>query len=594
MTNLSLTTEKITKMKNLLFGLTSFVLLTFNSCKTDTDNIKLFPVKAGEKWGYVDDKGQYVINSQFEDAYNFSEGLALFKSADGKYGFIGEDGKYVINPIYKYANSFSEGMACVVMENGKPQFIDKNNKILFTVDKAEYCFGFKEGLARVQIKGKYGFIDNTGKIIVNPIYEDAQDFKEGLAAVAKKDEKKDEVLWGYIDKTGAVKINFQFVKDKDKFCEPGSFRDGLAFTSSDGKQWGCIDKEGKYQINPQFEGDFGNPYEFINGVSLVSQGGSYGYIDKKGKYIINPQFKEARRFSANNFAAVQHSDGKWGFINKEGKYEINPQFEEVAVGFFGEIAFVKSSDKYGIIDKKGLYIVNPQFDDVKLYDIGSNYGVKTDYVDNDGIAEMIFEKCSSTQHFGYDNKTTLGKIIDDYPNVDISDLEPYRLKIKNPKITLSDMVEIGSLILGFGEKTYTETPIYKTVQKYHYYYGYYNDQEFVKMDKKIQTSSPLSYAILDFKLQSSGKGKGKTLAEAIKGQAIKKMGVTEVTELDVKNTDFKGMYFLKNSNLLVYIEYTQDEDDEKSEPTVVVTVVNKNYDTSFDELAKTLAENFNQ
>ncbi|MCS6955111.1 MAG: WG repeat-containing protein, partial [Candidatus Calescibacterium sp.] len=593
MTYLYLITEKTIKIKKLLFGLTSFVVLTFNSCTTDTDKIKLFPIKAGEKWGYVDSKGQYVINSQFEDAYNFSEGLALVKSADGKYGFIDEDGKYVINPIYKDANSFSEGLACVVMENGKPQFIDKNNKILFTVDKAEYCFGFKEGLARVIIKGKYGFIDKTGKIIISPIYEEAQDFKEGLAAVAKKDEKTDEVLWGYIDKTGAVKINFQFVGKL--FCTPGSFSDGLAFTSSDGMQWGCIDKDGKYQINPQFEGDFVNRYKFINGVSLVSQGGSYGYIDKKGKYIINPQFKDARRFSANNLAAVQHSDGKWGFINKEGKYEINPQFEEVAIGFFGKIAFVKSSDKYGIIDQKGLYIVNPQFDDVKLYDIGSNYGVKTDFVDYDGIAQMIFEKCSSNQYFGYDNKTTLGKIIDDYPYVDISDLEPYSLEIENPKITLSDMVEISSLNLGFGEKTYSETPIYKTVQKYNYYYGYYYyDKEFVKMDKKIQTSSPLCYAALEFTLQSSGKGKGKTLAEAIKDQAIKKMKVTEVTDLDIKNTDFKGMYILKNSDLLVHIIYTQDEDDEESEPTLIVGVVNKNYGISFDELAEKLVENYNE
>jgi hypothetical protein len=242
-----------------------------------------------------------------------------------------------------------------------------------------------------------------------------------------------------------------------------------------------------------------------------------------------------------------------------------------------------------------LYIVNPQFDDVKLYDIGSNYGVETDYVDNDGIAEMIFEKSSSTQFLGYDNKTTLGKIINDYPDVDISDLKPYNLKIKNPKVTLSDMVEIGSLNLGFDEKTYTETPIYKTVQKYNYWYGgYYNDKEFVRMDKKIQTSSPLSYVTLDYELQSSGKGKGKTLAEAIKGQAIKKMKVTEVKELNVKNTDFKGMYILKNSDLLVYIKYTQDEDDEKSKPTVAVAVLNKNYDTSFDELAKNLAEDFNE
>lgn len=600
MTHISLkyetTIKNPTHMRNKILILATTVALAFSSCTTDTDSVKLFPIKAGDKWGYVDNKGQYVINSQFEEAFNFSEGLALFKSTDGKFGFIGEDGKYVINPIYKDANSFSEGLAAVVMENGKPQFIDKDNKILFSVDKAEYCLGFKEGLARVKIKGKWGFIDKTGKVVVNPIYEDAQDFSDGLAAVAKKDEKKDEVKWGYIDKSGAVKINFQFVKDKDKwFCEPGSFTDGLAFTSSDGKQWGCIDKDGKYQINPQFEGDFGNPYEFKNGVSLVAQGGSYGFIDKKGKYVINPQFKEARRFSGNNFAAVQHSDGKWGFINKEGKYEINPQFEDVAVGFFGNIAFVKSSDKYGIIDKKGLYIVNPQFDDVKLYDIGSNYGVKSDYVDNDGIAEMIFDKSTSSQHLGYDKNTTLGQIIDDYPDVDISDLKPYNLKIKKPKITISDMVDIGALSIGFDEKTYTETPIYKTVQKYNYYYGgYYNDKEFVKMDKKIQTSAPITFTTIDFTLQSTGKGKGKALAEAIKNQAAKKMKVIEMSDLDVKNTENKGMYVLKGNDLLVYIKYVQNEDDEKSKPTIAVAVVNKNYDNTFEELTKKLAEDFKE
>lgn len=582
-------------MKNSLLLLAAATVISFSSCTTETDNVKLFPIKAGDKWGYVDNKGQYVINSQFDDAFNFSEGLALFKSTDGKFGFIGEDGKYVVNPIYKDASSFSEGLACVVMENGKPQFIDKNNKILFIVDKAEYCFGFKEGLARIKVKGKWGFVDKTGKVVVNPIYEDALDFRDGLAAVSKKDEKKDEVLWGYIDKNGAVKINFQFVKDKEKmFCEPGSFYEGLAFTSSDGKQWGCIDKEGKYQINPQFEGDFGNPYEFKNGVSVVSQGGSYGFIDKKGKYIVNPQFKDARRFSSNSMAAVQHSDGKWGFVNKEGKYEINPQFEEVAVGFFGDVAFVKSSDKYGIIDKKGLYIINPQFDDVKLYDIGVNYGVKSDYVDYASIAEMIFEKSTSTQHLGYDRNTTLGQIIDEYPDVDVSELKQYNLKIKNPKITISDMTEIGSLNIGFDEKTFTETPIYKTVQKYNYYYGgYYNDKEFVKMDKKVQTTSPVSYATLDFTLQSSGKGKGKTLAEAIKSQAAKKMKVTEIADLDVKNTDFKGMYILKSDDLLVYITYSQSEDDEKAKPIIAVAVVNKNYDKTFDELATQLATDFN-
>jgi len=583
-------------MKNNLLILFITVITTVTSCNTETDSIKLFPIKAGDKWGYVDNKGQYVINAQFEDAYNFSEGLALFKSTDGKYGFIGEDGKYVINPIYKYATSFSEGLACVVMENGKPQFIDKNNRIVFTVDKAEYCYGFKEGLARIKVKGKWGFVDKTGKVVVNPIYENALDFKDGLAAVSKKDEIKEEVLWGYIDKNGAVKINFQFVKDKEKsYCLPGSFHEGLAFSSSDGKQWGCIDKSGKYQINPQFEGDFGNPYEFKNNVSLVSQGGSYGFIDKNGKFIINPQFKDARRFSSNSLAAVQNSDSKWGFVNKEGKYEINPQFESVAIGFFGDVAFVKSSDKYGIIDKKGLYIINPQYDDVKLHDIGKNYGVKSDYVDNAAIAEVLFEKSSFTKHLGYDKNTTLGQIINDYPNIDISELKPYSLEIKEPNIQISDMVAMGSLGIGFDQKTFTETPIYKDVPKYDYYTGEYRYvPEFVKIDKKIQNSAPLSFTTIDFTLQSTGKGKGKALAESIKNQAVKKMKVTEITDLVVKNNEFKGIYLLKSDEQLVYIKYAQQEDDENLKPIISVAVVNKNYPATFEEIAKELVNKFNQ
>ena len=147
----------------------------------------------------------------------------------------------------------------------------------------------------------------------------------------------------------------------------------------------------------------------------------------------------------------------------------------------------------------------------------------------------------------------------------------------------------------FDEKTYTETPIYKTVQKYSYYSGeYYNDKEFVKMDKKIQNSALLTYTTIDFTLQSTGKGKGKTLAEAIKSQAIKKMNLTEITDLAVKNSDFKGIYFLKNDDLLVYIKYVQKDEDEDSKPTIVVAVINKNYDNTFEELAKKLAEDFKE
>jgi hypothetical protein len=589
--------------------------LIISSCIKSEPDIKLFPIKSGDKWGYIDKTGKYIINPQFERAFNFSDGLALVSTQGNKHGFIGEDGKYAINPIYKDATKFSEGLACVVLENGKPQFINREGKIMFTVEKADWCYDFRDGLALIKSKGKWGFIDKTGKIIINPIYDDANSFKDGLASVAKIDEKTKEKKWGFIDKTGGIIIGFQFVVEERNFfdCEPNYFREGLAFVSGDGKKWGCIGTDGKYKINPQFDGVDFNQSGFKNGFSIVSQGGSFGYIDKKGKFAINPQFKEVEPFSSNGLAAVQHSDGKWGFINKEGKYEINPQFDGVSLGFVSGIAFVKSSGKYGIIDKEGLYIVNPVFDDVMLQDIEWTFGVKSDFVDNDEIASEIFDNSRPESFLGYGSTTTLADILNQYPEKSISDLEPNFLSVGKPKTLINEIVGIKSFDFGFLDKTYTETPIYKSVQKYSYWSGYYWTQEFDRWDKKIQLASKLAYVSLGIQLQSTGKGKGKALADAIKRQAKKAMNVSDSDYSESGNTDERGIHILRNQNTLLYIIYTQKVDDSEVlgsadstalmyptsartnysfEPSIVIAVVNSNYSDNFDEIAQSIKSAF--
>lgn len=42
---------------------------------------------------------------------------------------------------------------------------------------------FRDGFALVQLGGKFGFIDITGKFIINPQFNMAVDFYEGLALV---------------------------------------------------------------------------------------------------------------------------------------------------------------------------------------------------------------------------------------------------------------------------------------------------------------------------------------------------------------------------------------------------------------------------
>ncbi|HDS30236.1 MAG TPA: WG repeat-containing protein, partial [Firmicutes bacterium] len=78
---------------------------------------------------------------------------------------------------------------------------------------------FPEGLAPVMIDGKWGFIDKTGKITINPQFDRAESFSEGLARVRLGDWKTGK--WGFIDKTGQFVISPQF-------DEASSFYEGLA------------------------------------------------------------------------------------------------------------------------------------------------------------------------------------------------------------------------------------------------------------------------------------------------------------------------------------------------------------------------------
>ena len=64
------------------------------------------------KYGFIDKSGKVVIEPQFDDAEDFSEGLAQV-GKDGKWGFIDKSGKVVIEPQYDYVGDFSEGLAKV-------------------------------------------------------------------------------------------------------------------------------------------------------------------------------------------------------------------------------------------------------------------------------------------------------------------------------------------------------------------------------------------------------------------------------------------------------------------------------------------------
>lgn len=122
----------------------------------------LYKFYKGGKWGYKDESGKVVIEPLYDEAYNFSEGLAGVEIGE-KVGFINTSGEMVIPAIYDSVTSFKEGLASVTL-NDKCAYIDKEGNEVFGFDyEAATCF--TNNIALVKKDGKWGYMDRfTGEI----------------------------------------------------------------------------------------------------------------------------------------------------------------------------------------------------------------------------------------------------------------------------------------------------------------------------------------------------------------------------------------------------------------------------------------------
>lgn len=111
-------------------------------------------------WGLYNNKGEKLLDAQYETIGQLSEGRVRFgNSAEGK-GFIDIAGNIIIPQQYDRASEFSDGLAAVE-KNGKFGFIDINGNE-FLDFKFDYAGPFSEGLAVVKQNGKIYYINKSG------------------------------------------------------------------------------------------------------------------------------------------------------------------------------------------------------------------------------------------------------------------------------------------------------------------------------------------------------------------------------------------------------------------------------------------------
>jgi len=338
-------------MRNLKFTmiiLSAVCALVFAGCGSSSEKagkISVFPyVNENGETGYVDMNGKVAIEPMYDHAFLFRDGIALVYNgqfgASANFGYIKENGDCLIEPKYLAATQFNEGLAWVLEKNSYPKAIDTKGKVQIEAREAQYVCCFSEGLAAVMMPGRYnqllwGFLDKKGALSIEPQFWGVDRFSEGLAAAAKERDS-----WGYIDVKGNMVIPAKF-KAAKPFCN------GLAAVSLDGHLWGVIDNQGKEVIPCEYsmlvpDGD----------LFLVKKGKYVGWIDKTGNYVIETTYPNAHPFAGAELAAVSDGSNKYGYIDKKGTLVIDLQYSE-AYPFFGKTAFVERSGQLYLIDKKG-------------------------------------------------------------------------------------------------------------------------------------------------------------------------------------------------------------------------------------------------
>lgn len=158
--------------------LLAVIMMTFTVLSAKEQLLYLF--EENGLCGYKDSLGNVVIDAQFIAAQEFTDnGIAAVADSSG-WIYIDKHGNYLIKP-YNYDNG--------------PDY-------------------FSEGLARFVNKGKIGFFDKTGNIVIEAQWDFAYPFKNGKAEVCNgcslqslgEHMQVTGGLWGLIDKTGQIVI----------------------------------------------------------------------------------------------------------------------------------------------------------------------------------------------------------------------------------------------------------------------------------------------------------------------------------------------------------------------------------------------------
>ena len=276
-------------------------------------------------YGVMGNDGRWMLEPQFDHATPFIHGFSLVSKGE-QYGVVSSNAKIVIPLIYERLEFFRLGMTWI------PEWMED----------APYEAGDAlPGIFRCFTENGVGIIDTGGRMRVEPVYEEISYFRNDLACISQSGK------YGLVNDRGKIILPAEYT-----FCPEHAYSN--VFSVRKDYKMGLANRTGLL-VQPDFD-----DVKVKDSVSfIVLKDGKWGVIADNSKEVLPFAFEKLEYFGAEKL--IYKKQNKWGIASRTTGRQEPMQYDSIG-RLSDKAAAVVKNGKYGIIDTNGRELEPPIYD----------------------------------------------------------------------------------------------------------------------------------------------------------------------------------------------------------------------------------------
>lgn len=194
---------------------------------------------------------------------------------------------------------------------------------------------------------KIGYLNSKGKVVVDTLYANGLDFRNGIANVVK------DGVYGYINLKNELKLFPQFHK--------AYWDDNTGIAINKNKKYALINSDGHFITDYVYS----NIKKTSNQYYFVEINGKGNFINLKGEIVFDKKLDIIDKGIYNSVAAYKSDDGKkLGLIKIDGSIISDPIYDVIYGNLQTPYWTVSKDNKFGILNGDGSVLIPIEYDKI--------------------------------------------------------------------------------------------------------------------------------------------------------------------------------------------------------------------------------------